>query len=118
MLILEEKLPDKKCFYSSVKAGTTNDDGEKLDGHMSDKDYLTCNKILNELNMKNMGDYHNHYQKKDVLLLAEVFEKFIDTCIHRSLGLFWFSWIELRWDIKNDWFKIRKKIRHQHVLIH
>ena len=48
-------------FYSSVKAGTTNDDGEKLDGHMSDKDYLTCNKIWNELNMKNMGDYHNHY---------------------------------------------------------
>ena len=31
--------------------------------------------------MKNMGDYHNHYLKKDVLLLADVFEKFIDTCL-------------------------------------
>ena len=27
-----------------------------------------------------MGDYHDHYFKKDVLLLADVFEKFIDTC--------------------------------------
>ena len=26
--------------------------------------------------MKNMGDYHDHYLKKDVFLLADVFEKF------------------------------------------
>ena len=25
-----------------------------------------------------MGDYHDHYLKKDALLLADVFEKFID----------------------------------------
>ena len=31
--------------------------------------------------MKNMGDYHDHYLKKDVLLLADLFEKFIDTCL-------------------------------------
>ena len=70
----EEKLPDKKCFYSSVKDGTNND-GEKLDGHISNEDYLACNKIWNEFNMKNMGDCHNHYLEKDVLLLADVFEK-------------------------------------------
>ena len=29
--------------------------------------------------MKNMGGYHDHYLKKDVLLLANVFVKFIDT---------------------------------------
>ena len=29
--------------------------------------------------MKNMGDNHDHYFKKDVLSLADVFEKFIDT---------------------------------------
>ena len=28
-----------------------------------------------------MGDYHDHYLKKDVLLLAYVFEKFIDTSL-------------------------------------
>ena len=31
--------------------------------------------------MKNMDDYHNHCFKKDVLLLADVFKKFIFTCL-------------------------------------
>ena len=77
----EEKLPDKQCFYSSVKDGTTSDNGKKLDNHISGKDYLTCKIIWNEFNLKNMGDYHNHYLKKDVLLLADAFEKFIDSCL-------------------------------------
>ena len=34
---IEEKLSDKKYFYSSTKDGTTYDNGEKLDGHISDK---------------------------------------------------------------------------------
>ena len=41
----EKKLPDKKCFYSSVKDRTTGDNGEKVNGHINDKDYLTCNNI-------------------------------------------------------------------------
>ena len=41
---------------------------------MSDKEYLTCTKIRNKLNMENMGDYHDHYLKKNVLLLVDVFE--------------------------------------------
>ena len=49
-----------------------------LDGHISGKDYFKCNKIWNEFNMKNMGDFHSHYLKKDVLLLADVFEKIND----------------------------------------
>ena len=75
----EEKLPDKKYFYSSVKDGTTGDNGKTLDGSISNEDSLTCNKIWNEFNMKNMGDYHDHYFKKYVLLLADLFEKFVDT---------------------------------------
>ena len=35
----------KKCFYSSVKDGTTGDNGKKLDGYISDEDYLTCKKF-------------------------------------------------------------------------
>ena len=77
----EETLPDIECFYSSVKDGTTDDNGKELDSHISDEDCFTCKKALNEFNMKNMGDCHNHYLKKDVLLLADVFEKFIDTCL-------------------------------------
>ena len=44
---VEEKLPDKKCFYSTVKNGTTGDSSKKLDGHINNKDYLTCKKIWN-----------------------------------------------------------------------
>ena len=94
-------MPDKECLYSSVKEGKTGDTGEKLDGHISDKDYLTCKNIWNEFNMKNIGNYHDHYLKKDVLLLADVFEKFIDMCV-KFYGLdpcHYFSSPELIWDV-------------------
>ena len=64
-----------------------------------------------------MGNYHNHYMKKDVLLLADVFEKFIDTCM-TFYGLSWdelwigFSWNELGCTVKIEYDKIRKNIRH------
>ena len=43
----EEKLPAKKYFCSSIK-----DDGKVLDGHISVKDYLTCEKTW-VIKMKN-----------------------------------------------------------------
>ena len=92
-----KNLVKKNCL---IKGGTTGDNGEKLGGHISDEDYLTCKKIWNEFNMKNMGDYHDHYLKKDVLLLADVFEKFIDTCL-KFYGLdpcHYFSSPGLSWD--------------------
>ena len=61
--------------------GATGDNGEKFYGQISNEDYLTCNKIYNKFNMKDMGDYHDHYLKKDLLLLPDVFEKFIDTSL-------------------------------------
>ena len=51
--------------------------------------------------MKKMGDdYHDHYLKKDVLQLADVFESFIGTCL-KYYGLdpcHYFSSPELSWD--------------------
>ena len=47
-----------------------------------------------------MGDYHDHYLKKYVLLLADVYEKFIDTCLN-YYGLdfsHYFSSPGLSWD--------------------
>ena len=70
----EEKLPNKEWFYRSVKDGTTNDNG-KLNGHISDEDYLTCNKIWNEFNMKNMGHYDNHYLKKKMFCHCQMYLK-------------------------------------------
>ena len=42
----EEKLPDKECFYRSVKDGKTGENGEKLDGHISDKRIFDVQKNL------------------------------------------------------------------------
>ena len=43
-----------------------------------------------------MGDYHDRYLKKDVLLLADVYEKFINRCLkYYGLKLFQYSWIKL-----------------------
>ena len=61
---------------------------------------MTDKKIWNEFNVKNIGDYHDHYLKKDVLLFADVFEKFIDTCL-KFYGLdpcHYFSSPGLSWD--------------------
>ena len=50
--------------------------------------------------MKNMGDYHDHSLKKDVMLLADVFEKFITTDLKfHGLDLcHYFSSPGLSWD--------------------
>ena len=69
----EKTLPNKKCFYSSVKDGTTGDNGEKLGGHIGDENYLMCKEIWTEFNMKNMGDYHDHYLKKRRFVISQCF---------------------------------------------
>ena len=87
-------------FFSSTKKGKISDDGKKSDGHISLKDYLMCEKIWDEFDIKDMGDYYDHYLKKDVLLLADVFEKFTETCL-KFYGLdpcHYFSFPGLSWD--------------------
>ena len=77
----EDKLCARKYFYSSTKDKKNCKDDKISDGHVSIEDYMVCERIWDKFKMKNMGDYHDHYFKKDVLLLADVFEKFIDTCL-------------------------------------
>ena len=67
-------------FLQLCKRRSNRYNGKKLDGHIIDKDHLTCKKIWKKFNIKNIGDYHDHYFKKDVLL-ADVFEKFTDMCL-------------------------------------
>lgn len=61
----ETQLPPKSKFYSKL-----NDSG------ISDEEYFHAQIVANEFKMKNMGDYHHHYPKSDVLLLTDVFEEF------------------------------------------
>ena len=72
----EDKLSARKYFFSSTKKGKIDNDG-----NITIKDYMTCEKIWIMFGIKNMSDYHDHYLKKDVLLLANVFERFISACL-------------------------------------
>ena len=96
----KDKLCARKYFYSSAKDKKTSVDGKISDGHVSIEGYMDCEKIWDKFKMKNMGDYHDHYLKKDVILLADVFKKFIDTCL-KYYGLdpcHYFSVPGLSWD--------------------
>ena len=84
-----DKLPDKSKFFSYLK-----------DGCISEKDYQRANNVWNEFKMKTIGDYHDLYLKTDVLLLADVFEKFIKTCLdyYELDPCHYFSSSGLSWD--------------------
>ena len=103
-------LPSKECFVSSLKSRG-----------ISDEEYDRACKVWNVFGMKTFGEYHDLYLKCDVLLLCDVFEKFIDTCFEycgldpchyfNSPGLAWdamlkMSGIRLRLidDIDMHWF--------------
>ena len=49
---------------------------------ISEKDYLRAINVWNVLKEKIMGDYHDDlHLKTDIFLLADVFEKIINTCL-------------------------------------
>ena len=92
----DPSLPQKKCFHSSLK------DGERYnnDTHISDEQYLHLQNVWDIFNFNKFEDFHDHYLKKDVLLLVDTFEKFISTCL-KYYGLdpcHYFSAPGLSWD--------------------
>ena len=85
----ENKLPDRCKFFNSLK-----------DVCISENKYWKANNIWNVFEMNIMGDYHDLYLKTDALLLCDVFEKFINTCLD-YYGLdpcHYFSSPGLSWD--------------------
>ena len=82
-------MPDRSNFFSSLK-----------DECISEKDYLKANSIWSVFKMNTMSDYHDLYLKAQVLLLADVFEKCISTCLcHYGLDpCHYFSSPGLSWD--------------------
>ena len=66
----ETTLPPKEAFYSRL-----NDKG------ISDEDYVHALKVWKKFKMEYFKDYHELYNKIDVLLLADVFENFRNICL-------------------------------------
>ena len=65
----EDKLPNKCESFSSLKHD------------ISEKYYLHANNFWNTFKMNTMSDTQDLYLKTNVLLLHDVFEKFIDMCL-------------------------------------
>ena len=85
----ETNLPDIDKFFSSLK-----------DCRISEKEYQRARDVWKAFEIKNLEQYHDLYLKTDVLLLCDVFEKFINVCL-KDYGLdpsHYFSSPGLSWD--------------------
>ena len=71
----ETSLPPKEAFKSKLN-----------DSEISDVDYNHALNVWNVLGCKTFKDYHDLYLKTDVLLLADVFDNFRETC-YKHYGL-------------------------------
>ena len=85
----EDELPNKSKFFNSLK-----------DSGVNEKEYDTAIKVWKVFKIKNLGEYHDLHVKTDVLLLVDVFEKFVETCLnyYRLDPCPYFSSPGLSWD--------------------
>ena len=94
----EDNLPDKSEFFSSLK-----------DKSVNDEEYERVNTVWKVFKIKTLVEYHNLYLKTNVLLLVNVFEKFIDTCLnyYRLVPCHYFSSLGLSWDAMLKMTKVK-----------
>ena len=66
----ETQLPPKDAFYINLNMSS-----------ISEEDYQHAQRVWKEFGVHNLGDYHNLYLRRDVVLMANMFEAFRDTCL-------------------------------------
>ena len=66
----ETQLPPIDAFYSNLNMSS-----------ISEEDYQHAQLVWKEFRIRDLGDYHDLYLRTDVVLLANVFEAFRDTCL-------------------------------------
>ena len=67
----ETSLLEKEDFYSHLNMKD-----------ITDADYAHAKRVCKDFEIKNLGEYHDLYVQSNTLLLADVFENFINTCIN------------------------------------
>jgi hypothetical protein len=70
----EKTLPQIAKFHSSLN-----------DSEVSMEDYEHAQKVWNEMEMNNLGEYHDLYLCTDILLLCDVFENFRLFCLEKFM---------------------------------
>ena len=85
----DTQLPPKEEFYSKLN-----------DSDISPEDFKHAQKVWYRFKMKRFCEYHDLYLLTDVVLLADVFEKFRDVCLNNyELDPYWYySALGLAWD--------------------
>ena len=66
----ETQLPPIDVFYSNLNMSS-----------ISEEDYQHAQRVWKEFGIRDLGDYHDLYLRTDVVLLANMFEAFRDTCL-------------------------------------
>ena len=69
----ETQLPPIEAFYSKLSMSLINSD-----------DYQQAQKVWKEFRIQDLGDYHDLYLKTDVVLLANVYKAFRETCLEHN----------------------------------
>ena len=69
-MVEEASLPPKDAFYNRLKG-------------ISDQENEHARQVWNIMEKKTLGCYHDTYLKSDLLLLADVFETFWNTCLKK-----------------------------------
>ena len=66
----ETSLPEKVDFYSHLNLKD-----------ITDTEYAHAKRVCKDFEIKKLGEYHDLYVQSDTLLLADVFENFINMCL-------------------------------------
>lgn len=98
----ETSLPAEKDFYSELN-----------DEKISEKDYIFANSVWNSFKLDTLGDYSELYMMTDILLLADVFENFRNTCmrIYKLDPAHYYTSPGLSWDAMLKYTGVRIELQ-------